>query len=64
MIGDAVNDQGVFTPTILGLNVLKYAVDVSGCRDTAELITTVYERPFLNWVQIQQFAKGILLKIC
>lgn len=47
-IGDAVNEQGVFTPTILGLNVLKYAVDVSGCRDTAELITTVYERPFFE----------------
>lgn len=47
-IGDAVNNQGVFKPSILGLNIVKYAVDVSGCRDTAEFRTTVYERPFFE----------------
>lgn len=47
-LGDGISSSGLFTPTILGVNEVRYAVEVDGCKDTADLTTTVYVRPFFE----------------
>lgn len=47
-IGDAVDTDGLFVPNTLGVNEVRYAVEVDGCRDTALISTTVFERPFFE----------------
>ena len=47
-LGDGIDTSGIFTPTKLGLNEVRYAVAIGGCRDTASLTTSVYARPLFE----------------
>jgi len=44
-LGDGVNATGLFTPSMLGVNTVRYAVDVDGCEDTAQVSATIFARP-------------------
>ena len=44
-LGDVNSMSGKFTPSKLGLNTISYAVNESGCRDTALVTTVVNEIP-------------------
>ena len=44
-LGDNVDAAGNFSPTQLGINTVRYAVNESGCKDTFTLSTEVFEVP-------------------
>ena len=65
-LGDGIDGLGIFTPTVLGVNSVRYAIEEDGCKDTADLTTTVYARPFFELgadttiCQGASFEKGIV----
>lgn len=55
-LGDGMDANGRFTADALGLNTVRYAVDIDGCKDTATQSTTVYRVP--------EFELGMDTSIC
>jgi gliding motility-associated-like protein len=47
-LGDNVDAAGNFSPTQLGTNTVRYAVNESGCKDTFTLSTEVFEVPIFE----------------